>query len=179
MRTLLTAFSALLLSACGLMPPKVESVEQDLGAPAKICGDSSNVIAIIFYDVITVNVMAVDDQLIPSFREEKRNLFGIQTIPNLESYCVSMSPGEHKITFLADRERGMGKASGTNYYIGSCVIRLAKSGKYTAAPKRSIEGYEQVDIHVLADESAEPRGVCNLILIPRNRLFELLKDMRH
>jgi hypothetical protein len=179
MRTFLAVFAALLLSACGLMPPEVESVEQDLTAPAKICGDSSYVVAILFYDNITVNVMAVDDQLAPSFREEKRNLIGMQTIPNLDSYCVSMSPGEHKITFLAERGRGMGTTGGYDYYVGSCAVRVVQNGEYTVVPKRSGDWYEEVFVHLRAHESGDALAVCELTKTPRDALLELLKDMRH
>jgi hypothetical protein len=178
MRAFLVASSALLISACGLMPPKVESLEQGLMAPAKICGDSSDLVAILFYDIIVVNVMAVDDQLTPTFREEKRNLIGLQTIPDLSAYCVSVSGGEHEITLLAERGRGIGTTGSTDYYVGSCVLRFAKGGEYTVAPKRSGDWYEEVVVHVIADGRGDPLGVCELTQIPRDALFDLLEDMR-
>lgn len=179
MKTLLIVFLALLISACGLMPPKVESVERDLTAPAIICGDSSDVITILFYDSITVNVIAVNDQLVPTFREKKRNLVGIETIPDLRSYCMNISAGKHKITLLAERGRGMGTAGRMDYFIGSCVVRLTKSGKYTVVPKRTGDWFEEVLVRVRAHEGAEPAGVCELSQIHRKPLFELLRKMRH
>ena len=179
MKTVLIVFSVLLISACGLMPPKVESVEQDLTVPAIICGDSSDVFTVLFYDSITVNVIAVDDDLVPTFREEKRNLIGIEAIPNLRSYCMNMSAGKHKITLLAERGRGMGTTGGIDYYIGSCVVRLAKSGQYAVVPKRSGDWYEEVVVQVRAQEGAEPAGICELSPIHRKDLFERLKKMRH
>jgi hypothetical protein len=178
MRTFLIIFLTLLLSACGLMPPKVESVEQDLVAPAIICGDTSVVFTLLWYDTIIVNVIAVDDQLTPTFQEKKRNLVGVETIPNLDSYCMNVSAGEHKITLLAVRERGMGKSSGHDYYLGTCVVRLAKSIKYTVVPKRSGDWYSKVMVLVRARDGEEPAEVCELTETPRNTLFDLLKDMR-
>lgn len=178
MRAFLVAFSVLLISACGLMSPKLESLEKDLMAPAKICGDSSDVVAILFYDSIVVNVMAVDDQLAPIFREEMRNLIGLQTTPNLRSYCVSLSGGEHEITLLAERGRGIGTTGSTDYYVGSCVMSFAKGGEYTVAPKRSGDWYAEVVVRVIADGREDPLGVCELTRISRSAFFDLLEDMK-
>ena len=178
MKSYLTTFAALVLTGCGLMPPKAVTVEENLVSPAKICGKSSEVFAILFYDNIVANVIAVDQQLAPEFEEEKENLVGIETLPNLNRYCVLVAEGEHQLTILAERESGIGTMAGTSYYIGQCTFALEANADYYTVPKRSGEWLSDLVVLFTKDDQDVSAGVCDMIQVSREHALHLIESLR-
>lgn len=134
-------------------------------------------VLIIPVERISVNVIAVDDELVPFFKEEKRNLFG-KIIPDLR-YCINVSEGQHKITLLAERVVSLRiELPSPAYYVGECWIDLSKNQDYRTVIKRAGEGNRDEVVHLKEEGQEDPLRVCEIRRMGKSDLFEFTENMR-
>lgn len=178
MKNLLTTFALVLLAGCGLLPPKTVPVEENLASSARICGQSSEVFAILFHDRIVANAIAVDQRLAPEFEQEKKNLIGATAVQNPLAYCSVVADGKHEITLLAERESGIGITGGISYYVGECSFVLEPDIEYYTVPKRSGEWLSDLVVVLKSDDQEISAGDCEMTPISRDGVLSLLEKLR-
>ena len=149
------------------------------GAPkyAKICGESFYFHGIIFYHGLTANVIAVDGMLVPAFMKKEQGIWNETVEEKLESYCVEVTEGEHKLLLLAEWEFAIGWGVTLNYHAAECTASFVSGKNYLVTTKTETFGKDEIVIaHIIEDVSEEPVATCETSIVPR--YTEFIENLR-